>query len=207
MFSLPRPIFRLIEAFERLPGIGPKTAARLTFYLLHVPQIELEKFAQSLVNLKKNTVECGICFNVTESDPCEICSNPGRNQTMICVAEQPLDVMQIERTGKYNGVYHVLHGAINPLQNIGPDEIRINELIKRVKYHISSIKEIILATNPNMEGEATAMFIQKQLSAISLQLSAKFKITRLAHGLPVGGDLEYADEVTLSRALEGRREF
>lgn len=207
MFSLPRPVAKLIEAFERLPGIGPKSAQRLTFYLLHVPQEYMENFAQALINLKKNTVTCSVCFNVSEADPCAICSSPSRNKAIICVVEQPLDVLSLERTGKFNGVYHVLHGAINPLNNIGPDEIRIAELVKRVKGKGESVKEIILATNPNMEGEATAMFIQKQLSVISRQLSDKLKITRLAHGLPVGGDLEYADEVTLSRALEGRREY
>jgi recombination protein RecR len=205
MFTLPRPVYKLIEAFERLPGIGPKTAQRLTFYLLHVPQSEMEKFADALINLKKSTVECSICFNVSVEDPCEICSSPSRDKSIICVVEQPLDILSIERTNKYNGVYHVLHGAISPLNNIGPDEIRISQLVKRLKSRASSIifKEIILATNPNMEGEATAMYITKELKT----QSSKLKITRLAHGLPVGGDLEYADEVTLSRALEGRREF
>lgn len=197
----------MIEAFERLPGIGPKTAQRLTFYLLHVPQEYLEGFATALTNLKKNTVECSVCFNVSETDPCEICGSPQRSKETICVVEQPIDILSIERTGKFDGVYHVLHGAINPLNNIGPDEIRIAELIKRITSHTSAITEVIMATNPNMEGEATAMYIQKQLSAISSQLTAKLKVTRLAHGLPMGGDLEYADEVTLTRALEGRREY
>ena len=218
MFSLPRPVAKLIEAFERLPGIGPKTAQRLTFYLLHVPQEYLESFAQALTNLKKNTVTCSVCFNVSETDPCAICANPARDHSIICVVEQPIEIIQFERTDKFNGVYHVLHGSINPLNNIGPDEIRIAELVNRVKRstfvktsadkQAESIKEIILATNPTMEGEATAMYIQKQLSSVvSRQSSDKIKITRLAHGLPVGGDIEYADEVTLGRALEGRREF
>lgn len=201
MLSLPRPVAKLIESFERLPGIGPKSAQRLTFYLLHVPQEYLESFAQSLINLKKNTVTCSLCFNVSETDPCSICSSPTRDQSMICVVEQPLDVLSLERTGKFGGLYHVLHGAINPLNNIGPDEIRIAELVRRVKEKGDTVAEIVLATNPNMEGEATAMFIQRQLKDLSV------KVTRLAHGLPVGGDLEYADEVTLSRAFEGRREY
>lgn len=201
--SLPRPVSKLIEAFERLPGIGPKTAQRLTFYLLHVPQDYLEKFADALINLKKNTVECSVCYNVSETDPCAICSSPSRDKAMICVVEQPLDIVSLERTGKFDGVYHVLHGAINPLHNIGPDEIRIAELVKRLKNATATVAEVLLATNPNMEGEATAMYIQKQIAAVNPEI----KITRLAHGLPVGGDLEYADEVTLSRALEGRREY
>lgn len=207
MSILARPLQKLIEAFERLPGIGPKTAQRLAFYLLHVPQGEMEKFAEALVNLKKNTVLCSVCFNVSEADPCEICSSPSRDKSIICVVEQPIDILSLERTGKFNGVYHVLYGAINPLQNIGPDEIKIVELMRRVKNTTQPVKEIILATNPNMEGEATAMYIQKQLSVVSPQSSDRIKVTRLAHGLPVGADLEYADEVTLSRALEGRREY
>ncbi len=206
MFTLPKPVSRLIEAFERLPGIGPKTAQRLTFYLLHVPQTEMEKFADSLINLKKHTVECSVCFNVSEKDPCEICSSPRRDKSIICVVEQPLDILSIERTNKYNGVYHVLHGAISPLNNIGPDEIRISQLIRRIveaQKRVQPAMEVILATNPNMEGEATAMYITKELRTQNSEL----KITRLAHGLPVGGDLEYADEVTLSRALEGRHEY
>lgn len=207
MFRLPKPVSKLIEAFERLPGIGPKSAQRLTFYLLHVPQQEMENFAQALISLKKNTVTCSACYNVSETDPCEICASPSRDKSTICVVEQPIDILSIERTGKFNGVYHVLHGAINPLNNIGPDEIRIAELIKRITSHISHIMEVILATNPNMEGEATAMYIQRQLTVNRSQQTVNLKITRLAHGLPVGADLEYADEITLSRALEGRTEF
>ena len=207
MFSLPKPVSKLIDAFERLPGIGPKTAQRLTFYLLHVPQEYLENFAEALSNLKRQTVTCSVCFNISEADPCPICASPSRNKALICVVEQPLDILSLERTGKFAGVYHVLNGAINPLNNIGPDEIRIHELIKRVQDPASEVREIILATNPNMEGEATAMYIQKQLSTISSQLAAKIKVTRLAHGLPMGADIEYADEITLTRALEGRRQF
>lgn len=193
MSLLPKSLERVIESFQRLPGVGPKTAQRLAFYLLHVPQEELDRFSESLTNLKKNTVLCAVCKNVTETDPCSICSNPSRDRTIICVVEQPTDVLSIEKTGKYKGTYHVLHGVIDPLNNIGPDEIYIADLAKRsVK-----VAEIILAMNSNMEGEATAMYIQKQLDK-------NIKVTRLAHGLPVGADIEYADEVTLSRALEGR---
>ncbi len=206
MNILPKPVSRLIESFERLPGIGPKTAQRLAFYLLHVPQDELDRFAGNLSGLKKQTVLCSICKNVAEADPCTVCSDPGRDSKTICVVEQPTDVLSIERTGKYHGVYHVLHGAIDPLNNIGPDEIYIDDLLKRIRFRESNdqtISEIILATNPNMEGEATAMYVTKQLRNKNYEL----RITRLAHGLPVGGDVEYADEVTLTRALEGRREF
>lgn len=196
MSLLPKSLTNLIESFERLPGVGPKTAQRLAFYLLHVPQEELDRFAENLSGLKKNTVMCSICKNVTERDPCVVCSNPSRDQSVICVVEQPTDVLSIEKTGKFKGVYHVLHGAIDPLNNIGPDEIYIDDLVKRAQSTGHRVQEIILATNPNMEGEATAMYIQKLLHNIT--------VTRLAHGLPVGADIEYADEVTLTRALEGR---
>ncbi len=199
MSILPRALSRLIESFEKLPGIGSKTASRLAFYLLHVPQEELDQFASHLQNLKSQTVLCSVCKNVCEQDPCPICSNPSRDHEIICVVEQPTDVLALEKTGKYKGVYHVLHGAIDPLNNIGPDELYIADLLKRVQ----SDNEVILATNPNMEGEATAMYLTKQLRSKNPNL----KITRLAHGLPVGGDIEYADEVTLTRALEGRREY
>jgi recombination protein RecR len=207
MNTLPKSLSRLIESFERLPGVGPKTAQRLAFYLLHVPQEELDDFAQNLSNLKKHTILCSVCKNVSEIDPCPICSNPRRDHQIICVVEQPTDIISIEKTGKYQGVYHVLHGSIDPLNNIGPDEIYLNDLLKRITNATSLISEIILAMNPNMEGEATSMYIQKQLLAIPRSGSDKLFITRLAHGLPVGADIEYADEVTLSRALEGRREY
>lgn len=203
MSLLPKAVSKVIESFERLPGIGPKTAQRLAFYLLHVPQDELDAFGANLTNLKKNTVLCSICKNTAEADPCDICKNPGRDQTTICVVEQPTDVLSIERTGKFNGVYHVLHGSIDPLNNIGPDELYIEDLLKRFTSHVSPVTEVILAMNPNMEGEATAMYLTKQIQ----MRSAKCAITRLAHGLPVGADIEYADEVTLSRALEGRRSY
>lgn len=204
--KIPKPVKNLIEAFEKLPGIGPKTAQRLTFYLLHVPQGMLDDFASALTNLKKNTVLCSICNNVSETDPCHVCSSQSRDHGIICVVEQPLDVLAFERGGKYTGVYHVLHGAISPLNNIGPDEIKIGELIRRVRQNLPEVSEIILATNSNMEGEATAMYIAKELRGFKVQ-SSKFKITRLAHGLPIGGDVEYADEVTLQRALDGRRDY
>lgn len=202
---IPRAIQRLIESFENLPGIGPKTAQRLTFYLLHVPQEQLEGFAASLENLKKNTVLCSVCKNVGEADPCSVCSNPGRDKNTIMVVEQPLDLLALERTGKYNGVYHVLHGSINPLENIGPDEIFINQLVERVKDRDGEL-EIILATNPTMEGEATAMYIRRQLETLQNGRGG-ITITRLGVGLPTGADLEYADETTLMRAIEGRRNF
>lgn len=201
MNILPRTISRLIEAFEKLPGVGTKTAQRFAFYLLHVPQEELSDFAQTLRDLKTQTKLCSICKNVTETDPCLICRNAVRDKSVICVVEQPTDVLSLERTGKYRGLYHVLHGAIDPLNNIGPDEIYIADLVKRVGSHEPAVKEVILATNPNMEGEATAMFIHKQIQPLAI------KVTRLAHGLPVGADIEYADEVTLTRALEGRRDY
>ena len=207
--TLPRSIRNLIESFEKLPGIGPKTAQRLAFYLLHVPQEQLDEFAQAAENLKKNTVLCSICYNVAEKDPCPVCSDQNRDKSVICVVEQPLDVLALEKTGSFKGLYHVLHGAISPLNNIGPDELYIQQLIDRVKTpftKVSEVKEIILATNPNMEGEATAMFVAKQLRQLEIG-NSKLEITRLGQGLPTGADLEYADEITLSRALEGRREY
>jgi len=207
--QIPKAIANLIEAFERLPGIGPKTAQRLTFYLLHVPQEMLDDFASALINLKKNTVLCSICYNVSETDPCPICSDQNRDHSTVCVVEQPLDVLSLDKNGHYKGVYHVLHGAISPLNNIGPDELKIRELFDRIRENHDAIREIILATNSNMEGEATAMFIAREVQrykGAEVQ-SGELKITRLAHGLPVGGDVEYADEVTLQRALEGRREY
>jgi recombination protein RecR len=204
MSLLPKAVTRVIESFERLPGVGPKTAQRLAFYLLHVPQADLEVFADSLLKLKSATLLCSICKNVTEADPCAICGNPSRDQDVICVVEQPTDVLSIDKTGKYKGTYHVLHGAIDPLNNIGPDEIYLADLIKRVHGKTVPITEVILATNPNMEGEATAMYITKQIASLA---QPDLKISRLAHGLPVGADIEYADELTLTRALEGRRQY
>lgn len=205
MKILPRTIEKLIESFEKLPGIGPKTASRLAFYLLHVPQTQLDQFSDSIKNLKISTVYCSKCLNIGESDPCVICESIDRDESIVCVVEEPIDILSLEKTGKFKGVYHVLHGAINPLNNIGPDEIRIAELLARLKS--GKIREVILSTNPNMEGEATAMYIKREITNNIKQITNNIKITRLAHGLPVGGDIEYADEVTLSRALEGRREF
>lgn len=201
--KIPRAIQNLVDSFEKLPGIGPKTAQRLTFYLLHVPQVELDTFSLAVQNLKKNTVLCSLCFTIGEHNPCEICSDPNRDQSIVCVVEQPLDVLALEKSKRYNGLYHVLHGKIDPLNNIGPDEIYIKQLFERIKDKGLRIKEIILSTNPTMEGEATAMYIAKQLK----MENGKWKITRIGRGLPTGADLEYADELTLQRAMEGRREY
>lgn len=202
---MARAVSNLIEAFERLPGIGPKTAARLTYYLLAVPQHEIDKFARSLESLKKDTVTCSECYNVAETDPCDICSDRNRDKGIICVVEHPLDVLALERGNGYTGVYHVLGGVIDPLHNIGPEEIRINELMRRIQDSRFRIQEMILALNPNMEGEATCLYISKQIR--NSKFEVPIKVTRLAHGLPVGADIEYADEVTLNRAMEGRREY
>lgn len=201
--KIPRAIQNVIESFEKLPGVGPKTAQRLTFYLLHVPQHELDRFASSLQNLKIGTKLCSVCYTIDEISPCSICSDPMRDESVICVVEQPLDVLALEKNGRYRGVYHVLHGRIDPLNNLGPDEIYINQLLQRVKEKGDVVKEIVLATNPTMEGEATAMYLAKQLKT----QNEKLKITRIGRGLPIGSDLEYADEVTLQRAMEGRSEY
>lgn len=198
---VPKAVQATIESFEKLPGIGPKTAQRLTFYLLHVPQYELERFASSLTGLRTGTIICSNCFTVDEKDPCEICQDNDRDQGMICVVEEPLDVLALEKGGKYRGVYHVLHGRIDPLNNIGPDEIYVKQLLDRVMNQ-DGVTEIILATNPTMEGEATAMYLTKELRTKNQEL----RITRIGRGLPIGADLEYADEITLQRALEGRSE-
>lgn len=196
--QIPKSIQNLIEAFERLPGIGPKTAQRLTYYLLHAPKEEAEALADAAVGMKEKTKICSICFNIGEEDICRICSSTSRDTSIIAIVEDPLDVLALEKSN-YKGLYHVLHGVISPLENIGPDEIHIREILPRLKD--GKIKEIILATNPTMEGEATAMYIQRLISPLGV------KMTRIARGLPVGSDLEYADESTLSRALEGRKEY
>ncbi|HSW96577.1 MAG TPA: recombination mediator RecR [Candidatus Saccharimonadales bacterium] len=201
--KLPKAITDVIESFEKLPGIGPKSAQRLTFYLLHVPQGELEKFSMSVQNLKKGTLLCSICFTIDETDPCTICSDKERDTATICVVEQTLDVLALEKNGKYKGLYHVLHGRIDPLNNIGPDEIYMRQLFTRVTKPESNITEIIIATNPTMEGEATAMYINKQIR----MTNDTIRITRIGRGLPMGADIEYADDITLQRAMEGRREF
>jgi recombination protein RecR len=194
----PIAIEKLIEEFGKLPGIGSKTAQRLTLHVLNLPKEEVEEFANALVKARGTIKYCSICGNFTDSDPCAICSNPNRDKSTICVIEQPKDIMTIEKVREFNGVYHVLHGTISPMQGRGPDDIKLKELITRVN---NDLKEIIVATNPNIEGEATAMYISKILKPFGV------KVTRIAHGIPVGGDLEYADEVTLSKALEGRKEI
>lgn len=205
--KIPKAIEDLTSSFEKLPGVGPKTAQRLTFYLLHVPQYELDNFAASLQNLKNKTVVCSTCFTISETDPCDICSDPSREKETICVVEEALDVIALEKNKKYHGLYHVLNGRIDPLNNIGPDEIYIPQLLDRVKGEGERVKEIILATNPTMEGEATAMYIAKKIKDQKSNLKNEIKITRIGRGLPIGSDLEYADEVTLQRAMEGRQEF
>jgi recombination protein RecR len=198
--SFPRQIQNLIDAFERLPGVGPRTAERLAFYLLHVPDSELELFSNSLASLKKDIFLCQICKNISDKNVCDICSDNQRNKNIICVVETPLDVFSLEKSGRYEGLYHVLHGVIDPLHNIGPEELYIDDLIKRLGAGGEGL-EVILALNPTMEGEATAMYLNKKLKG----KSEKLKVTRLGVGLPIGGDLQYADETTLNRAMEGRR--
>jgi recombination protein RecR len=197
MDTTPQPVLRLIEAFSRLPGIGPKSASRLTYYLLRSQSDETTELAEALKELRERTQFCSVCFNITEDSPCPICKSEERDRSVICIVEEPLDVMAIERTREYRGLYHVLHGVISPMDGIGPEDLRIRELIDRVEA--GTVKEIILATNPSLEGENTAMYIQRKIS------KPLIKVTRLARGLPMGGDLEYADEVTLARALEGRQ--
>ncbi len=196
--AVPKVVRELIEAFERLPGIGPKSAQRLTYYLLHAPKEEAQALAIAAIAMKEKTVICQTCFNISEQDPCEFDTDPSRDRATILVVEDPLDVLAIEKTN-YKGLYHVLHGSISPLENIGPEELHIKELLPRLRN--GEVKEVILATNPTMEGEATAMYIDRLIKHLGI------KVTRIARGLPVGGDLEYADETTLSRSLEGRKEY
>ena len=197
--SAAAPVARLVEEFHKLPGIGPKTAQRLTYYLIRMPEEESRALAEAILAVKERIVLCTRCYNITESNPCAICDNANREQTRICVVEEALDVLALERTHSYIGLYHVLHGVISPMNGIGPDDLKIQPLLDRLKS--SEVEEVILATNPNLEGEATSMYIQRLISPLGLT------ITRPARGLPVGGDLEYADEVTLARAIEGRQEF
>jgi recombination protein RecR len=199
MVATPEAVTRLVDEFSRLPGIGPKTASRLTYYLLRAPVEQVKALGEAIGQLRDRIVFCSSCFNTTESDPCPVCSDERREQGTVCVVEEPLDVLAVERTGEYRGLYHVLHGAISPVEGIGPDDLRIRELFVRVK--VGTIGEVILATNPSLEGEATAMYVQRQLLPLNV------RVTRLARGLPVGGDLEYADAITLARALEGRQEM
>jgi recombination protein RecR len=197
--TVPEPVTRLIDEFSRLPGIGPKTASRLTFFLLRASNEQATALADALRDLKARISFCEVCFNITEASPCPVCQSEERERGLLCVVEEPLDVLAIERTRQFNGLYHVLHGAISPIEGIGPDDLKLRELVERVGR--GGIQEVILATNPSLEGENTAVFIRKKLAPYNV------RVTRLAHGLPVGGDLEYADEVTLIRALEGRREL
>lgn len=193
------PVARLIEEFEKLPGIGHKTAQRLAFHVLNLTEDKVEGLANAIIDAKRNTRYCSICSNLTDVDPCSICSGSSRDGAAICVVEDPRDVVAMERTREFKGLYHVLHGAISPMEGIGPEDIKIKELLARIRE--GDVGEVILATNPNIEGEATAMYISKLLKPLGI------KTTRIAHGIPVGGDLEYADEVTLAKAFEGRREI
>ena len=199
--AVPEPLERLIEAFARLPGIGPKTASRLTYYLLRAPEFESKELARALGEVREATALCTQCYSFTSIDhnPCPICSAEGRSARSICVVEEPLDVLAIEKTGLFNGHYHVLHGAISPVEGVSPDDLRIDELLTRLEKN--EVDELILATNPTLEGEATAMYIKQKLEG------KQIRITRLARGLPSGGDLEYADSSTLSQAMEGRSEY
>jgi recombination protein RecR len=198
---LPEPIQELVNAFSRLPGIGPKTASRLTFHLLRAPEDLALDLAEALQNLKTGTTYCQICYNITAAGrmECEVCASPDRDAGLVCVVEEPLDVLALERTAGYQGRYHVLHGALSPIEGIGPEDLKIRELLERVR--LGGVKEIILATNPSMEGDYTAAYLRQQLQPVGVRM------TRLARGLPVGGDLEYADQSTLLRALAGRQEM
>ena len=199
--ATPKAVQRLIDEFSRLPGIGPKSASRLTFFLLRGDSQQPRDLATALAELKEQTRFCSVCYNITDAgvDPCPICADPARLTGLLCIVEEPLDVLAIERTREFKGRYHVLHGVISPVEGVGPEDLKIRELLARLKTE--PVKEVILATNVSLEGEATAMYVQKQLAASGV------RVTRLARGLPVGGDLEYADETTLARALQGRSEM
>ncbi len=197
MLTVAAPVANAIDAFSRLPGIGPKTAARLAFYLLRAPEEEALALSEAIRELKERTLFCQQCFNIAEADPCLICASPERDRSIICVVEEPSDVLAIERTREFKGLYHVLHGAISPMDGIGPEQLKMAELLARL--NVEPVAEVLMATNPNLEGEATAMYVARLIGPLGI------RITRLAHGLPVGGDLEYADEVTLTRALTGRQ--
>jgi recombination protein RecR len=199
--TLPKSVSRLIEEFQRLPGIGPKTASRLAYHLLRAPEEQVRNLGNAVLELRAQTRFCSLCHNITDvsTDPCDLCRDDRRDSAMVCVVEAPLDVLAIERAQGFHGRYHVLHGAISPVEGIGPEDLKIRELVGRVRA--GGITEVILATNPSMEGEATAMYIHRQLQGMPV------RVTRLARGLPVGGDLEYADETTIAKALEGRSEM
>ncbi len=198
---LPKSIRTLIDEFARLPGIGPKSAQRLAMHLLHSPHGRLKTLGDSVLGLKDNIVFCSACWNIAEENPCPVCCDESRDRSIICVVEEVLDAAALEKTREFNGLYHVLHGALSPVDGVGPDQLKMEELFARVREGEGVVKELILATNPSLEGEATALYIQRHL------LGSSVKVTRIARGLPVGGDLEYADEVTLSRALSGRGDF
>lgn len=197
--AAPEPIARLIEEFARLPGIGPKSAQRLAYHVLRAPEDEALALARALGDVKRRIVFCGSCFNITEDDPCALCADDQRDRALLCVVEQPLDVLVVERTGGYRGLYHVLHGALNPIEGVGPDQLRVRELLGRAEG--GGVAEVIMATNPSLEGEATSMYLQRLLQPLGV------RVTRLARGLPSGADLEYMDDLTLARALEGRQEL
>jgi len=201
MNFIPQSVQKLIEEFSKLPGIGPRSAQRLTFYLLKSQKGEVGSLGKAISELQENLVFCSKCYSISESDPCKICGDPSRDLSKVCVVEEPLDILALEKTDHYDGLYHVLGGVISPLEGIGPQDLRIKELLKNLKENNGKIKEVILATNPSLEGEATAMYIAKLIKPLEL------KVTRIARGLPMGGDLEYADEVTLIRALEERRDY
>ena len=193
------PVQRLIDEFNRLPGIGPKSAQRLTYHLIRMPEEQAKSLASAITSMKNQIILCSVCFNITETDPCDICLNNSRERSKLCVVEQPLDVVALERTSSFDGLYHVLHGSISPINGIGPEDLKIRELLERMRTE--TFDEIILAMNPNLEGEATSMYINRLIGDLGA------RITRPARGLPVGGDLEYADDATLGRALEGRQDF
>tara|TARA_Y100000588_G_scaffold186976_1_gene201061 strand:+ start:1465 stop:2076 length:612 start_codon:yes stop_codon:yes gene_type:complete len=193
------PVQRLIDEFNRLPGIGPKSAQRLTYHLIRMPEEQAKSLASAITSMKNQIILCSVCFNITDTDPCDICLNNSRERSKLCVVEQPLDVVALERTSSFDGLYHVLHGSISPINGIGPEDLKIRELLERMRTE--TFDEIILAMNPNLEGEATSMYINRLIGDLGA------RITRPARGLPVGGDLEYADDATLGRALEGRQDF
>ena len=202
MQPLAEPVSKLIEAFSQLPGIGPKTASRLTYFLLRSDESIALNLAQALEELKANTLFCDTCHNIADRNPCPVCSDQQRDHGTICIVEEPLDVQAIERTREFHGVYHVLHGAISPVEGVGPDDLKVDDLLQRIQKSVETpIQEVVLATNPNLEGEATAMYISRLIKPLGI------RVTRLARGLPIGGDLEYADEVTLGRALSGRSDM
>ncbi len=197
--SAAAPVARLIDEFHKLPGIGPKSAQRLTYHLLRAPAEDARALAEAILEVKDKIVLCSVCQNITDADPCAVCSNPGRDHAAICVVEEPLDILALERAGAFKGLYHVLHGVISPMDGVGPEDLKVQDLLTRLRS--GEVQEVIMATNPNLEGEATAMYISRLITPLGI------KVTRLARGLPVGADLEYADNVTLARALEGRQEL